>query len=194
MDSLPGITTTSPTLQSPPGLNKNNLFQGDMVNSATTESFVDEYIWKDLPLKWAKDFVPLALPGSRLAGVSIIAIATWPEGGNPTKGEGIQFLAVATKSAILLYETPKGSRAFRFVKVRSFVKVESYPSELFLPMYRVTPRSRNSTSPWFPGRSHSSQDLLMVGGIQRWVASLVSSSSSTNKLDGFDSQILRSEL
>ena len=73
-----------------------------MVNSATTESFVDEYIRKDLPLKWATDFVPLALPGSRLAGVSVIATATWPEGGNPTEGEGIQFLAVATKSAILL--------------------------------------------------------------------------------------------
>lgn len=136
MDSLPGITTTNPTLESPPNLNKSNPFQGNMVNSsATTQSFADEDIWKDLPLKWATDFVPLALPGSRLAGVSVIAIATWPEGGNSTE-EGIQLLAVATKSAIVLYETPKGSRAFRFVKVRSFLKVELYPSDLFLPMHR----------------------------------------------------------
>ena len=134
MDSLPGITTTNPTPQSPPNLNNNHPFHGDMLNSsATTDSFAD--VSGDLPLTWARDFVPLALSGSRLAGVSVIAIATWPDSSNPTQKEGIQFLAVATKSAIVLYETPKGSRAFRFVKVRGLVKVESYPSELFLPMH-----------------------------------------------------------
>ena len=119
---MPGVATTNPTPQSPPNLNKSNPFQGDE----------DESIWKDLPLRWATDFVPLALPGSRLAGVSVIAIATWPKGSNATEGEGIQLLAVATKSAILLYESL--NRAFRFVKVRSFVQVELYSSESFLPM------------------------------------------------------------
>jgi hypothetical protein len=132
-DSLPGITTTNPTPQSPPNLNKSNPFQGDMVDSsATTQGFADESIWRDLPLKWATDFVPLALPGSRLAGVSVIAIATWPEGSSSTEGEGIQLLAVATKTAIVLYETL--NRAFRFVKVSSFLKAESYPFEFFLSM------------------------------------------------------------
>jgi hypothetical protein len=153
MDSLPGITTTNPTSQSPPNLkilNKSNPFQGDMVNSATTQSFADDYKWNDLPLKWATDFVPLALPGSRLAGVSAIAVATWPEGSNPREGEGIQLLAVATKSAIVLYEKPKRSRAFRFFKVRSFVKVESYPSELFLPMYRCYASIQQFYTPLVP--------------------------------------------
>ena len=150
MDSLPGMTTTNPTSQSPPKLNKSNPFQGDTVNSATTQSFADDYKCKDLPLKWATDFVPLALPGSRLAGISAIAIATWPECSNPTEGERTQLLAVATKSAIVLYEKQKRSRAFRFLKVRSFVKVEMYHSKLFLPMYRCYASIQEFYTPLVP--------------------------------------------
>lgn len=74
----------------------------------------------DLPLRWATDFVPLAGAGSRLATSSVISYALWHEGG-PGPGGGRHgrraLLAVATKYNIFLYETPKGERAFHFVKV-----------------------------------------------------------------------------
>ncbi|KAJ7194536.1 hypothetical protein GGX14DRAFT_527446 [Mycena pura] len=65
----------------------------------------------DLAFRWARDFVPLAAAGSRLLNLSILSFALWK------KEQGIgQFLAVATKSSILLYETPPNERAFRYVK------------------------------------------------------------------------------
>ncbi|CAK5263149.1 unnamed protein product [Mycena citricolor] len=74
----------------------------------------------DLPMRWARDFVPLAAPGSRLFGQSVITFSLWDksEGGGvgglgPPRG---QFLAIATKNNILLYETPPNERAFQFVK------------------------------------------------------------------------------
>ncbi|KAF8969394.1 hypothetical protein BDZ97DRAFT_1795374 [Flammula alnicola] len=70
---------------------------------------------KDLPLKWATDFVPLAVPGSRLVGATVVAFATWSDESRKSRTGG-QLLAIATKSNILLYETPKGERAYRFVK------------------------------------------------------------------------------
>lgn len=77
---------------------------------------------EDLPLRWATDFVPLASPTSRLASLSVIAYALWQEGG-PGPGGGRHgrrtLLAVATKYNTFLYETPKGERAFHFVKVTS---------------------------------------------------------------------------
>ncbi|KAF9534614.1 hypothetical protein CPB83DRAFT_878973 [Crepidotus variabilis] len=79
----------------------------------------DESSWDvvdDLPLRWATDFVPLAGPGSRLAGSSVVCFATWSDETRKGKGLGGQLLAIATKAAILLYETPKGERAYRFVK------------------------------------------------------------------------------
>lgn len=70
----------------------------------------------NLPLRWATDFVPLAVPGSRLVGATVITFATWSD--DTRKGRmGGQLLAIATKTNILLYETPKGERAYRFVKV-----------------------------------------------------------------------------
>ncbi len=68
----------------------------------------------DLPLRWATDFVPLASTGSRLANSSVISYALWNHSERNTGG---RMLAVATKTNILLYETPKGERAFHFVKV-----------------------------------------------------------------------------
>ena len=70
----------------------------------------------NLPLRWATDFVPLAVPGSRLVGATVVTFATWSD--DTRKGRmGGQLLAIATKTNILLYETPKGERAYRFVKV-----------------------------------------------------------------------------
>ncbi|KAF8914340.1 hypothetical protein CPB84DRAFT_1721306 [Gymnopilus junonius] len=79
----------------------------------------DDSTWdmvEDLPLRWATDFVSLASPGSRLAGASVLSFATWSDESRKGKGTGGQLLAIATKSNIFLYETPKGERAYRFVK------------------------------------------------------------------------------
>jgi hypothetical protein len=70
---------------------------------------------EDLPLRWASDYVSLGISGSRLANTSVMFYDIWSD---PTiSGRKGALLAVATKSTILLYETPKGERAFRFVKV-----------------------------------------------------------------------------
>lgn len=82
-------------------------------NTDSTWEVVD-----DLPLRWATDFVPLGSTGSRLANALILFYALW---GEERKGKGGRLLAVATKSNILLYETPKGERAFRFVKVSNYI-------------------------------------------------------------------------
>ncbi|KAH7887449.1 hypothetical protein F5I97DRAFT_828436 [Phlebopus sp. FC_14] len=74
---------------------------------------------EDLPLRWATDFVPLAAAGTRLASASAVAYALWQEGGSGPGGgrHGRRtLLAVATKYNIFLYETPKGERAFHFLK------------------------------------------------------------------------------
>jgi hypothetical protein len=68
----------------------------------------------DPSIRWATDYKPLATPGSRLAGTSALLFATWSDEGR--KG-GEKLLAIATKSNVLLYETPKGERAYKFVKV-----------------------------------------------------------------------------
>ena len=77
----------------------------------------DESEWDmvdDQSIRWATDYKPLASPGSRLAGTSAILFATWSDEGR--KG-GEKLLAIATKSSVLLYETPKGERIYKFVKV-----------------------------------------------------------------------------
>ena len=80
--------------------------------SSTLDSGWD--VVDDLPLRWATDYVPLAAPGSRLMNSSVSTYALWR---NDDQVHGSALLAVAVKSAVLLYESPKGERAFRFVKV-----------------------------------------------------------------------------
>lgn len=67
----------------------------------------------DLPLRWATDYVPLAVPGSRLMNASVFTYALWRNEDQPRSSA---LLAVGIKSAVLLYESPKGERAFRFIK------------------------------------------------------------------------------
>ncbi|TEB30024.1 hypothetical protein FA13DRAFT_1792510 [Coprinellus micaceus] len=69
---------------------------------------------EDLPLRWATDFVPLASPGSRLSSTSVFSYATWSDPNR--RSASAQLLAIATKNAILLYESPRGERAYRFLK------------------------------------------------------------------------------
>ncbi|KAJ7461981.1 hypothetical protein FB451DRAFT_1140016 [Mycena latifolia] len=84
-------------------------------NRATSEESSWELV-EDLPLRWARDFVPLASAGSRLLNASILSFALWNREEGERHGSRGQFLAVATKNNILLYETPQNERAFRFVK------------------------------------------------------------------------------
>lgn len=90
----------------------------------------------DQSIRWATDYKPLASPGSRLAGTSALLFATWSDEGR--KG-GEKLLAIATKSNVLLYETPKGERAYKFVKVCLFRTYYLKPCTL------ISPLNRNST-------------------------------------------------
>ncbi|KAI0832696.1 hypothetical protein BC628DRAFT_1414964 [Trametes gibbosa] len=71
-------------------------------------------IVSDLPIRWATHFTPLASAGSRLHNNPVLFYEIWRNEVN--RGRGGVLLAVATKSSILLYETPKGERAFRLAK------------------------------------------------------------------------------
>jgi hypothetical protein len=70
-----------------------------------------------------------------------MAFATWSD--ETRKGKtGGQLLAIATKSNILLYETPKGERAYRFVKVNN--------GSSFIYIYILTQWCRNFIPPSRP--------------------------------------------
>lgn len=84
------------------------------VRADSNESTWD--VVEDLPLRWATDFVPLASPGSRLSSTSVFSYATWSDPNR--RSAAAQLLAIATKNSILLYESPRGERAYRFLKVR----------------------------------------------------------------------------
>ncbi|KAI9068443.1 hypothetical protein FKP32DRAFT_1618597 [Trametes sanguinea] len=71
-------------------------------------------IVSDLPLRWATHFTPLASAGSRLQNNSVLFYDVWRNEALRVRGGAL--LAVATKSSILLYEAPKGERAFRLAK------------------------------------------------------------------------------
>ncbi|KAF9651684.1 hypothetical protein BDM02DRAFT_3110114, partial [Thelephora ganbajun] len=93
-------------------------FRGSMSSSTPTQSLDSiEEAWdivEDLPLRWTSDYVSLAISGSRLANTSVLFYDIWSD--PTTTGRKGALLAVATKSTILIYETPKEERAFRFVK------------------------------------------------------------------------------
>ena len=69
----------------------------------------------ELPLRWATDYVPLASPGSRLLNLNVLFFELMKKGAGVSRSS--TSLAIATKQSIILYESPKGERAFKFVKV-----------------------------------------------------------------------------
>ncbi|KAI0677279.1 hypothetical protein C8Q78DRAFT_1065862 [Trametes maxima] len=90
--------------------------KGKAAAVARTDSTDSDWdIVSDLPLRWATHFTPLASAGSRLQNNPVQFYDIWRNEGQRT-GRGGVFLAVATKSSILLYEAPKGERAFRLAK------------------------------------------------------------------------------
>ena len=72
---------------------------------------------EDLPLRWASDYVSLAIPGSRLASGSVLFYDIWSDTTSIGRRGALLAVATAAKQSVLLYEAPKGERAFRFVKV-----------------------------------------------------------------------------
>jgi hypothetical protein len=98
---------------------------------------------EDQPLRWATDFVPLATSGSRLSNATILSYALWTD--DSRKGRGGRLLAVATKNNILLYETPKGERAFRFVKASCTCLACLISFSTFCPgvLHSTTPSKHN---------------------------------------------------
>jgi len=90
----------------------------DRATVVRTKSIATDSTWdivEDLPLRWATDYVGLAAAGSRLLSTSVNCYSLWRESTN--RNQSVALLAVATRSNIVLYEKPKGERAFRFVKV-----------------------------------------------------------------------------
>jgi hypothetical protein len=88
-------------------------------------------------LRLAMDYVPLASPGSRLVGLSVRSYALWRDETTNTRGDAA--LAVATKSNIWLYETRRGERAFRFVKVSTTSLRHPSPCSIFHSDRTFTP-------------------------------------------------------
>lgn len=112
--------------------------RGPKLSYTPTQSMdsIDESwdVVEDLPYRWATDYVSLAITGSRLANTSVLFYDIWSD--PVVSGHKGALLAVATKSTILLYETPKGERAFRFVKVsydRSYLIIVTGPNLWFSP-------------------------------------------------------------
>lgn len=140
--SSPGV---SPSTSSVSSLFLDEL-RGPRLSFTPTQSMDSiEESWdvvEDLPLRWASDYVSLAISGSRLANTSVLSYDIWSD--PTTTGRKGALLAVATKSTILLYETPKGERAFRFVKV-------SYPrSRYYRKFPGAAPLSQERVSPTLP--------------------------------------------
>ena len=134
--------------------------------SSTLDSGWD--VVEDLPLRWATDYVPLAAPGSRLINSPVSTYALWR---NDDQARGSALLAVAVKSAILLYESPKGERAFRFVKVSCpfFFSVQGNQGALIKKYRNSIHHSRLVASRLFI-RAYRT---IFLGALQRLVGSCV---------------------
>ncbi|KDQ20517.1 hypothetical protein BOTBODRAFT_169263 [Botryobasidium botryosum FD-172 SS1] len=97
----PGKESSRSPSPSPPALSR--------ADTGSSWDLVDE-----TALRWATDYVALAQPGSRLASSSPLFFQIHKS--ESFGGRGPVMLVIATKSSLLLYETPRGERAFRFVK------------------------------------------------------------------------------
>lgn len=86
-------------------------------HQGTTDSADSWDMVDDLPLRWATNYVNLSGGSSRLLASSVLFFETMKLETGANKGTWM--LAVATKTCIYLYESPKNERSFRFVKVGS---------------------------------------------------------------------------
>lgn len=96
----------------------------------STDSTDSWDIVEDLPLRWATDYVNLATAGSKLSNTQVLFFELWKNEGYGSRGTSM--LAVATKACILLYETPKNERSFRFVKVCHMCLAGDWSTDVYL--------------------------------------------------------------
>ncbi|KAL4247127.1 hypothetical protein ABKN59_001309 [Abortiporus biennis] len=128
------------------------VYRQDTLDSASTVDSSWDVI-EDLPLRWATDYVPLASAGSRLVNTPVLSYALWRDENSRTRGGA--YLAIMVKNNIFVYETPKGERAFRFVK--EFYTPLSVRRATFVHQSVQDPMSRSPSdaSPRMHGHSHS---------------------------------------
>ncbi|KAG8966019.1 hypothetical protein FRC03_012662 [Tulasnella sp. 419] len=149
-DTPSSYTTVSatPSTAPPYAANSSPTNSRDSLDSTadSTWDFVD-----DMPIRWAQDYVPLASGNSRLSNVPVSFFEIY----KGLDGKGSIFLAIATRSNILLYEAPKGERLFKYVK--EFYTPLAAKSITFVNQ-RDTSHSRHSSSSHVQtlGRSGSS--------------------------------------
>ncbi|ETW84114.1 hypothetical protein HETIRDRAFT_381493 [Heterobasidion irregulare TC 32-1] len=136
---------------------------------------------QDLPLRWATDFVPLASAGSRLQNTSVLSYDLWRDSQH---FRGAALLAVSTKSNILLYESPKGQRAFRFVKVSGTIDfyTPSLPRSITFVQQNVQDTMSRSPSDATSSRRSSSSSNF---GSQRHASMMVKNVVHGNHLSLF---------
>ncbi len=80
----------------------------------------------DLPLKWAKDYVPLTLAHSKLADGEAHKFELFRM--DDELSNGLSVLAVTARNHIYIFESSRGERAFRFVQVSTRGSVMHYYS------------------------------------------------------------------
>jgi len=102
-ESTSSLTATSISSDRPSPLHR------ESKDSTDSWDFVE-----DLPLRWATNYVNLATVGSKLVTQQVLFYEAYKD-----EKKGSWLLAVATKTCILLYETPRDQKSFRFLRVRS---------------------------------------------------------------------------
>ncbi|KZT60170.1 hypothetical protein CALCODRAFT_492751 [Calocera cornea HHB12733] len=115
---------------------------------------------EDLPLRWATDFEPFHHP--KVANTNILFFELWRSNENGNYGRTM--LAVGTSKSIVLFEAPRGERAFTFVKDY----YTPHPARSAKFIYQAVPETRvNNTQHQHHAHSlssHSRESLLSDPG------------------------------
>ncbi|KZS97791.1 hypothetical protein SISNIDRAFT_481679 [Sistotremastrum niveocremeum HHB9708] len=142
-------------------------------------------IVEDLPLRWATDYIPLALSSARSANASVNFFELWRDDTNRESGKAM--LAVATKSCVLLYETLRGERAFKFVK-------EFYtplPSRSISFIYQTPPDSARSRRISTPSSLDYGRKLCLFVTFDKKATIIRLADSAVLEVDLYDDQVYR---
>lgn len=105
---------------------------------------------EDLPLRWATDFEPFHHP--KVANTNILFFELWKSDENGNYGRTM--LAIGTPKSIVLFEAPRGERAFTYVKdyytphpakSAKFI-YQAVPDPRIQPQYHTLSSSRSKES------------------------------------------------
>ncbi|KAG8916294.1 hypothetical protein FRC01_003244 [Tulasnella sp. 417] len=115
VNSPPSARVTTPPPSSTSRLGPGSPVGPTHIPKSPSQTSIASSSWDivdELPTRWATDYVQFASANSRLSNVQILfyQLYTSTSGRQPTS------LAIATKTSILLYESPRNERAFKFVK------------------------------------------------------------------------------